>query len=354
MAAPLLCLDVGGTELKGAPVDGGTLLAPLRHFPARSGEDRETLLDHFAAVFRELDAAAGTPPVLGGLRLAFPGPFDYEKGICLLQGLDKYDALYEVNLRDELYARLRDRLASSQDIRFINDVAAFALGEMHYGSAAGSERSLSVCIGTGCGSAFGVGGMLAPEGTPNVPAGGYIYPAPFLDSCIDDHISKRGLMALCAQRLGRPLEGAQLAALCEQGDPAALACFEEFGTRLADALDPFCRGSTPSVSAWAGRSPAASPSSAGRWPGAVPGWMFPCMSPPIPRCGRCRGFAACDFSPPQKAKKPEGQPPRAVPSGFVFVQLSRRRDSSMRRYSVPASMTIPVPWASLKFHHRAA
>ena len=57
MAAPLLCLDVGGTELKGAPVDRGTLLAPLRHFPARSGEDRETLLDHFAAVFRELDAA---------------------------------------------------------------------------------------------------------------------------------------------------------------------------------------------------------------------------------------------------------------------------------------------------------
>lgn len=245
MAAPLLCLDVGGTELKGAPVDRGTLLAPLQHFPARSGEDRETLLDHFAAVFRELDAAAGHPPVLGGLRLAFPGPFDYEKGICLLQGLDKYDALYEVDLRSELYARLRDRLASPQDIRFINDVAAFALGEIHYGSAAGSERSVSVCIGTGCGSAFGLGSALAPEGTPNVPAGGYIYPAPFLDSCIDDHISKRGLMALCARRLGEPLEGAALAARCEQGDPAALACFAEFGARLAEALAPFLQAYRP-------------------------------------------------------------------------------------------------------------
>lgn len=245
MAAPLLCLDVGGTELKGAPADCGTLLAPLRHFPARSGEDRATLLDHFAAVFRELDAAAGHPPVLGGLRLAFPGPFDYEKGICLLQGLDKYDALYEVDLRHELYARLQDRLASPQDIRFINDVAAFALGEIHYGSAAGSERSVSVCIGTGCGSAFGLGSALAPEGTPNVPAGGYIYPAPFLDSCIDDHISKRGLMALCARRLGQPLEGAALAARCEQGDPAALACFAEFGTRLADALAPFLQAYRP-------------------------------------------------------------------------------------------------------------
>ena len=245
MAAPLLCLDVGGTELKGAPVENGVLLAPLQHFPAQAKEPSGPLLDHFAQVFRELDARAGVPASVGGLRLAFPGPFDYEKGICLLQGLDKYDALYGMDLRRQLFVRLQDRLQTPEDIRFINDVAAFALGEMRYGHAAGSARSLSVCIGTGCGSAFGLGDGLAPEGTPGVPPGGYLYPAPFLDSCIDDHISKRGLMALCEQRLGRPLEGAALAALCEQEDTEALACFGEFGIRLRDALDPFLRGYRP-------------------------------------------------------------------------------------------------------------
>lgn len=241
MAAPLLCLDVGGTELKGAPVDNGVLAAPLQHFPAQAKEPRGPLLDHFARVFRDLDARSGAPSPAGGLRLAFPGPFDYEKGICLLRGLDKYDALYGVDLRQALFERLQDRVDSPADIRFTNDVAAFALGEIHYGAAAGSGRSLSVCIGTGCGSAFGLGNGLAPEGTPGVPAGGYIYSAPFLDSCIDDHISKRGLMALCEQRLGRPLEGAALADLCRQGDTAALACFAAFGQRLRDALAPFLR-----------------------------------------------------------------------------------------------------------------
>ncbi len=245
MAAPLLCLDVGGTELKGAPVGNGVLLAPLQHFPAQSKESCGPLLDHFARVFRELDARSGASGPVGGLRLAFPGPFDYENGICLLRGLDKYDALYGVDLRRELFTRLRDRVQASEDIRFINDVAAFALGEIRYGNAAGSRRSLSVCIGTGCGSAFGLGDSLAPEGSPGVPPGGYLYSAPFLDSCIDDYISKRGLMALCAQRLGQPMEGARLAALCARGDREALACFEEFGIRLRDALDPFLQEFRP-------------------------------------------------------------------------------------------------------------
>ena len=40
-----LCLDVGGTEIKAAPLDKrGNFLAPVRHFPAMAGADRQTLL----------------------------------------------------------------------------------------------------------------------------------------------------------------------------------------------------------------------------------------------------------------------------------------------------------------------
>lgn len=41
-----------------------------------------------------------------GIRLAFPGPFDYEQGICLMKGLDKYDRLYGINLRQVFSERL--------------------------------------------------------------------------------------------------------------------------------------------------------------------------------------------------------------------------------------------------------
>ena len=61
------------------------------------------------------------------MRLAFPGPFDYAKGICLLRGLDKYDALYGVDLRR---AFSRGSGIAPEDILFTNDASAFALGEM--------------------------------------------------------------------------------------------------------------------------------------------------------------------------------------------------------------------------------
>lgn len=245
MQNPLLCLDVGGTELKGAVVSEGRVLTPLRHFPARSHEDRETLLQHFTDVFRTLKEQPGGPAQIGGLRLAFPGPFDYSNGICLVRGLDKYDALYGVSLREELFARLPGWLESPADIRFVNDVAAFALGQTHYGDARGTARSMSVCIGTGCGSAFCLGDKVAPAGTPGVPETGEIYATPFLGQCIDDVISKRGLVALTTQRLGTPLEGAELAARVAAGDAAAADCFLEFGGRLRDALAPFLRDFRP-------------------------------------------------------------------------------------------------------------
>lgn len=241
----MLCLDVGGTELKGAAVQGGRLLTEVMHFPSRSYEERDTLLEHLADVFRQLDKAVLEEHRISGIRLAFPGPFDYENGICLLQGLDKYDSLYGVNLRDALAARLDPLVPARESVRFINDAAAFALGEIHFGNAAGTARSLCVCIGTGCGSAFGLGSLLASEGTPGVPDGGYLYPVKFLEGCIDDYISKRGLMSLTYQLLGRPLEGKELAERAMSGDAAAARCFELFGIRLRDALSPFLQDYRP-------------------------------------------------------------------------------------------------------------
>lgn len=237
MSMTKVCLDVGGTEIKGAVVSSGELLTEISHFPARSGEEKDVLLEHFEKVIRALASKAGQ--TLDGLSLAFPGPFDYENGICLMRGLDKYDAWYNVNLREELFRRLADLLPDAQSIRFINDAAAFALGEIHFGHAKGSGRSMAVCIGTGCGSAFGLKNGLAPEGTLGVPPNGYIYPFPLLEGCIDDYISKRGVMRLTKEWFGKAMEGAELSALVLSDDTRAAACFAEFGERLCDALEPF-------------------------------------------------------------------------------------------------------------------
>ena len=242
------CLDVGGTEIKAAPVDGrGNLCRPIRRFPSRAEESAEAILAHLTAILWELRCGEAAP---AGIRFAFPGPFDYRRGICLMQGLAKYDKLYGVNLRRELSLRLN---VPENTIGFANDAAAFALGEMGFGEAAGAGRAMFVCIGTGCGSAFGVEGFPAPEGTPGVPPEGYVYNHPFLDGCIDDYLSRRGLMELSRQMLGEPLDGKLLADRERRGDPRARECFLAFGRRIRDGLEIFLRDFRPETLCFGGQ-----------------------------------------------------------------------------------------------------
>lgn len=244
-----ICLDVGGTEIKGAAVNvNGNLFSNPRHYRSYADADIDFLINHFTKIILEL---ANPFDVLLGVRLAFPGPFDYQRGICLMRGVSKYDALYGVNLRDMLTKSLREvalmQLADDFDIRFANDVAAFALGELNFGVACESLKSIFVCIGTGCGSAFGVGQKLADDKTPNVPENGYIYNKPFKKSCIDDYISKRGICNLSNEIMHEPLDGYALAKRVDAGDKVATDCFYKFGQLVSEALTPFLIEYNPDI-----------------------------------------------------------------------------------------------------------
>lgn len=237
-----LCLDVGGTEIKAAPLDAnGKMLSKIQYFPAMACADKKTLLEHFAHIFTSICPADKVPIEID---LAFPGPFDYENGICLLQGLEKYDALYGCNLR-HAFAALSG--LPQKRIQFINDAAAFALGELTFGSSRQAHKTLFTVIGTGCGSAFGVDGFLAAKWTLGVPPHGYFYNAPFMDSCVDDYISRRGLEKLTKDLLGTPLDGRALAARVAAGDTQAASCFLQFGVLLRDALSPQIEAFNPDM-----------------------------------------------------------------------------------------------------------
>src|SRR6187402_239695 len=46
--------------------------------------------------------AKGFSEKIKGVGLAMPGPFDYHNGISLIKGVDKFESLYKVNIREEL------------------------------------------------------------------------------------------------------------------------------------------------------------------------------------------------------------------------------------------------------------
>ena len=95
MAKITVSLDVGGTEIKAAAVEKGALLTDIMHFPAQSDAFASVILDNFARIINEVRGEHE----LDRICFAFPGPFDYENGICLIKGLAKYDSIYGFNLK---------------------------------------------------------------------------------------------------------------------------------------------------------------------------------------------------------------------------------------------------------------
>jgi glucokinase len=189
---------------------------------------------------------------IDGIGFAFPGPFDYERGICYIKGVDKFESLYGVNLRDELTRRIRDesffRHKRTPDfcIVFENDANLFALGEYAAGKAGRYRKAICITIGTGAGSAFLENGALVKD-RPDVPPNGWVYNQPFRESIVDDYISKRGILRLMKQAGldTANLDVKQLAEMATGGDATAIGIFRQFGTMIGEMLVPFVRSFQP-------------------------------------------------------------------------------------------------------------
>ncbi len=141
----VLAMDVGGTSVKSALVRDGALLSEPRRTAIPSQGEAEEVLAAFRAI---IDGY----PQAEALALAFPGPFDYQSGVCRVQGLEKFGSLYGLDLAGAL--------SGGRPIRFRNDAEAAIVGEARHGAGLGLSRLLGVTLGTGLGSAFLLDGTL--------------------------------------------------------------------------------------------------------------------------------------------------------------------------------------------------
>ncbi len=146
----VLGVDIGGTHITSCLVNIHTLEVMQESFARADvnakGSVDEILRDWLTALNKSLSYNS---QVLR-LGIAMPGPFDYEKGISYIRNLDKYESLYEKNVKALLSGHLDIPL---ENIRFINDASAYLLGELYFGAAKGQEHVVGITLGTGLGSA---------------------------------------------------------------------------------------------------------------------------------------------------------------------------------------------------------
>lgn len=178
--------------------------------------------------------------VIKAIGIAMPGPFDYANGISHINGVQKYDALFGVNIKREI-ARLFDT-----PLYFVNDAEAFALGEYAAGAATNSFKSIVLTLGTGFGSTFLKSGSVQNTEGGGVPANGYLYNIPYKEGIADDYFSSRWFVKQWADTNRETVRNVEdIAKLAEKNDADALKIFDVFADSLAEFLTPWINNFEP-------------------------------------------------------------------------------------------------------------
>lgn len=230
-----IAMDVGGTGIKTGVFDSETrqLIGEVFERPSMSREDRDTILNNFADI---VSTAMNISPrsEVSDLRMAFPNPFDYDTGTPYIKGNNKYDAIYGVNLP----SYLNDTLSINPRYGFLNDIKAFAEGEMSMHPEMKNARVFYLCLGTGCGSAFSDNGEIEYSPCGGKYRNGEIYDYPYKDGILDQYLSVRGLAKISLDVMGVEYSGKQLSDMVASGDTEALRVFELYGEDVYNGVSP--------------------------------------------------------------------------------------------------------------------
>lgn len=235
----LLGLDIGGTHIAGALVnasDGEMSDESYHKHTFHTSARREDILEEW---IYSIECILKNSKIadLEGIGIAMPGPFDYVNGISLMKGLEKYDALYGMNIKDALKTALG--LPENFPVCFRNDAVCFALGEAWKGAASAYQNVVAITLGTGLGAAFLENNKPIQHGE-NIPEGGTLYQIPYKGTKAEDYFSSRGILKRYEFYAGEKVDGVK--AIYDRAmrkESVAIKTFSDFGNELAAFLEPW-------------------------------------------------------------------------------------------------------------------
>ena len=229
-------IDIGGSHITAALIDDktikmvpGSLVRYHVHSQGAAGE----ILDDWSNTVREIWASNGLSH--SNIGIAMPGPFDYEEGISLITGTEKYEALYGMNVRKPLAERLG---IDPAQIRFRNDAEAFLTGEMMAGAGMGYQHAIGITLGTGLGSTAHHHGITKDAAR---------WCQPLYNGIAEDFISTRFFTRRYEALTGTRVKDARELAERIDQDLVAAQVFREFCTHLSVFLKEFIKDEQPQV-----------------------------------------------------------------------------------------------------------
>jgi len=232
--------DIGGTHISCAAIDlltGKVLKETLTGREVNNQAQAGVIIAVWSQAISDVLSKVPREKVKG-IGFAMPGPFDYVKGISYIKGVAKYENLYGFNITDAISKSLG--MPEGFLIRYMNDASSFAVGEAWAGSAAKANRSLSITLGTGFGSAF-ISNRIPIVDGPEVPKLGCIYHLPYEDGIADDYFTTRWFLRRYKSITGKELSGVKELSELAANDKIVRDLFTEFGDKCALFLAPWLK-----------------------------------------------------------------------------------------------------------------
>ncbi|WP_225078511.1 MULTISPECIES: ROK family protein [unclassified Streptomyces] len=232
-------LDIGGTKIAGALVDGRGGILVRAHRPTPAQEDGDTVMRAVAEVLGELGASPlwGRATVLG---IGSAGPVDASAGTVSPVNVPGWRGY-------PLVERAR-AAAGGLPVELIGDGVAIAAAEHWQGAARGHDNALCMVVSTGVGGGLVLDGRLHPGPTGNSGHIGHISvdldgdPCPCGSrGCVERIASGPNIARRALDHGWRPgpdgdTSAAAVAAAARAGDPVAMASFARAARALAAGI----------------------------------------------------------------------------------------------------------------------
>ena len=182
----MLAIDAGGTSIKGALVSFQQQISNFFEVSiAQAQSAEETFAAFTKAAEQGTQEAKGEGLRVKGIGIGIPGPFDYKKGISLMD--HKYQKIKGLSLIPSL-----QRAVPQVPIHFMHDSSAFLLGELVLHPRREEKDICAVLLGTGLGFACTQKGLLFEneEGGPGIS----IFKRPYKNKTAEEFVSARGIV----------------------------------------------------------------------------------------------------------------------------------------------------------------
>ena len=235
-------IDIGGSHISSAAVNSDDLkIIPGTYFSGAvdSKASKEVIIQKWALIINQTikvlqDSQKLSSDETIGIAFSMPGPFQYQTGVAMFEGNDKYESLYNVSVSDELLKYLCTKQVS---FRFLNDASCFGVGGALKQEATGNEKVVAITLGTGFGAAFLDNKLPITQGS-NVPNNGCLWDKQFKDSIADSYFSTRWFLNQYESITGEKLtDGVKEIASIENYSTAKI--FDDFANNLSAFLTPY-------------------------------------------------------------------------------------------------------------------